>query len=420
VSSAITIVTSIVPAATGKAYRLEPDGNLTKHVTASITRANGLTVKVPTAADMVTVLRKTTETNNEALILSSFLNDNVHGKSFEIVTEGALESLLGQKVGEEGIYGVNGKRMAARVKRGMLSSSWILLDFDSPLGMPDQWKTLAIRERLTFLEKVLPGISKCERIELRSSSARVITGSGAPPDRTHAFVRVSHASKIEVLREYLKVVTVIEGLSFETPRRSRKEPGKVIGREHRTLIDLAVLVPGRLVFNAKPDVSQAQGYHVIDAGIRLVNRGGGPLDISAVKLPDKPELARYRNKTGTTVTFSKGARLQSVVRGPLTMETEIEVCGVVKALAEWTADMKPGDKLRCETPFRASNSEAAFIAMGEDGSVILHDVGTSTTYPLTPTFPDDQEDEETGQKAAGNGSSPKEEGEDSEAPDETD
>jgi hypothetical protein len=44
--------------------------------------------------------------------------------------------------------------------------------------------------------------------------------------------------------------------------------------------------------------------------------------------------------------------------------------------------MKPGEKLRCEAPFRESSSEAAFIRIGDDGQPFVHDSGNSTTYRL--------------------------------------
>ena len=68
-------------------------------------------------------------------------------------------------------------------------------------------------------------------------------------------------------------------------------------------------------------------------------------------------------------------------------DTEIESRGVVKPLSEWLAGMEVGEKLRCEAPFRASISEAAFIRKDGDTSAILYDSGTSTTYPLMGTFP---------------------------------
>jgi hypothetical protein len=284
-STAITIVTSIVPSTTGKAYRLEPDGNLTKHVIASIAHANAVTVEVRTADEMMKVLHQTTDTTNQALILDSLGNND--GKPFEIVTKAELTSLLGRRVGERGVYEINGRRVAARLKRGMQPSIWALLDADNPEGMPDELKNLTLAERLARLEKLLPRISSCERIELRSSSARVINGSGLPGERTHALIRVSDPSKIEVVREYLKIETVNEGLSFRSPRYSSKEPGKIVGYGQRTLIDLAVLLSGRLVFNAKPDVSNAPGYSVIDAGIRLINPGCGLSTLAASSFPTR-------------------------------------------------------------------------------------------------------------------------------------
>jgi AAA domain len=40
------------------------------------------------------------------------------------------------------------------------------------------------------------------------------------------------------------------------------------------------------------------------------------------------------------------------------------------------------DKLRCQTPFRASSSYAAFIARDSRGNPFIHDVGTNTTHRL--------------------------------------
>ena len=66
------------------------------------------------------------------------------------------------------------------------------------------------------------------------------------------------------------------------------------------------------------------------------------------------------------------------------MATEIEVSGEVKTLAQWVDHMKTHklDKLRCEAPFRASESEAAFIGFRRDGSPFVWDSGTSTSYRL--------------------------------------
>jgi hypothetical protein len=172
------------------------------------------------------------------------------------------------------------------------------------------------------------------------------------------------------------------------------EPGKVIENEQRTLIDLAVILGGRIVFEAGPDVSKAPGYKVIPAGARIVNPGGGVLDIGAIELPDATALARYRQKTGQLVSFgARRGNLSVTVRNVLKLETEIEVSGVVKPLSEWLAGIMVGEKLRCEAPFRASTSEAAFVRKDGEADAMLYDSGTSTTYPLMATFPDISDEE---------------------------
>jgi energy-coupling factor transporter ATP-binding protein EcfA2 len=406
-ASTITILTSIGPPTLGKRFKLEPDGSLTKTTFASIWKAKALMAEIPTAKAMLAVLEQVTQSSNQALVLNGFKNGIV-GQPFSIMTKDELARLLGEPVGDEGVYNVEDSELiAARLKRSVSPSAWILFDADNPPGMPAEWASLDIGERLKLLEPVLPGVSACERVECLSSSARVIkTGAKTSPRATHAFVLVSHPERIGVMREYLKIATVIAGLSFPSPRYSRSEPGKVISHEHRTLNDLAVWVLARIVFEAKPDVSEAPGYAVISAGARIVNSGAGVLDIGSIKLPDAAALTHYEKSTGHVVSFSaKSGNLTVVARNVLKGDTEIESDGVFKPLSEWLAGMTVGEKLRCETPFRASESEAAFIVKNSDTEAMLFDSGTGTTYPFS-TFPDDiatldlPEDDEPSKKAA--------------------
>ena len=118
------------------------------------------------------------------------------------------------------------------------------------------------------------------------------------------------------------------------------------------------------MFCAKPDISRAQGYHCDDADIAIVDEVD-MLDLSALKLPDESALHSYGQKTGIklAVSISGNGSLSTVSRGQLTLDTEIESRGVIRTLREHIADMKPGDKLRCEAPFRESSSEAAFVGL---------------------------------------------------------
>ena len=66
----------------------------------------------------------------------------------------------------------------------------------------------------------------------------------------------------------------------------------------------------------------------------------------------------------------------------LTLETEIEVKGIVRPFSDWVSGLTPGDKIRCEAPFRESQSEAAFIRLPEFGPPFVYDIGNATKYIL--------------------------------------
>ena len=392
-AATITVVTSINPAHPGKTFTLQPDGALTKTTRVDIIEATAVMIDAPNGQALLAVLEPMTRSTNQVLILDNFKNWAL-GQPFRIVTEKKLQYLRGLPpdvpVDDEGVTIVENKPVAARLKRGMAPSAWIMIDVDLE-GMPVEWEALTIGERLEMFEPFLPGASTVERVECLSSSARVVkAGSkGGPFFATHAFLRISNPERKDELREYIRIAAVTAGMAFRSPRCSKKD-GRVIGQEWRTVIDLAVILIGRVSIENAPDVSNAPGYKAIPAGAKIVNPGGGVLDISALKLPDAAALAAYKQKTGLSVSFSgAGGNLSAIVKGVLKLETEIEVKGVVKPLFEWLARMTVREKLRCEAPFRASMSEAAFIRKDGDADAIVYDSGTNTTYPLMGEFPDD-------------------------------
>ena len=389
--SYITVIKSMRPASLGKRYEVGADGELTKQAVANILAGDAVAVWTMSASKLVKLLDLASESNNLALMPGRFFGAK-KSDTVRIVTEAELAKLLGCTDGNApgGVQIIDDGEYAARLKRGIEASQWILLDADNPTGIPDAWASMSMQERLDLLEPIIPGIGTCERVEYRASSARVVRAGERPPGATHAWVQISDASKLELLRERVKVQMQLTGLSFPCPRYS-KQTGEVIGSEARTVIDLAVWVPGRLVFCSQPFVS-AEGYYVTDAGVTIVNPGGGVLDVSSIELPSNCDLSALREKTGQKLNFSiSGGSLIVKDRTSLKWDTPIEVRGVVRSLREVVSDMGPNDKLRCETPFRSSQSEAAFIRIQPDGLPMLHDVGTSTTYVLS----DDSRNTET-------------------------
>ena len=113
------------------------------------------------------------------------------------------------------------------------------------------------------------------------------------------------------------------------------------------------------------------------------------LDLSFLKPPEPTTLRDYRQKTGIELNlkFGTNGSLSTISRGPLTLNTEIERRGEVRRLREWLDIMAQQgiDHLRCEAPFRASSSEAAFIRRTGTERGFVHDVGNGTTYLLDET-----------------------------------
>lgn len=377
----ITIIKSENPSRVCKEYSKDQNGKIIKSVVANVTKGVCVSKDASTAQEMVKWLELVT--SRDDLVLCSGLWDGDEGEKFELLPEHELAKMLGSEIGKVagGVLEHEGRLISARLKRGIKPSSWVLLDADNPVGIPDEWAMMSISERLVLWEKLLPNISKCERIELRGSSARVINGSGSQK-ATHAWIRVSDPKKISLMKAYLTVEMVIKGVSFQYKKHSRVDPCKVVGIESRSVFDLAVFDTGRLVFTAKPTVLM-DGYSVDDAGIVIVNEGAGPLDIDWITRPVE-SLHKYRELTGINmdVSMSNDGYLSVHNSGQLTLETEIVSKGVVKSLADWAMGLRVGEKLRCESPFRESASEAGFIKIGDDGLPFVHDVGNGTTYQL--------------------------------------
>ena len=244
-----------------------------------------------------------------------------------------------------------------------------------------------IQQRMEMWDAILPGISRVTRVELRGSSARVVKEGDPGRGATHAWLRVRDPSRIALMKAHLGVEMVNRGLSFDFKKHSRTS-GAVVGVEHRGVFDLAVFDTGRLVFCAQPDTRRAPGHRCDDANVTIVD-GVDVLDLSFLKPPEPTALHDYRQKTGIELNLKIGTNgsLSTISRGPLTLNTEIERRGEVRPLREWLDIMAHQgiDHLRCEAPFRASSSEAAFIRRTGTECGFVHDVGNGTTYLLDET-----------------------------------
>jgi hypothetical protein len=177
-------------------------------------------------------------------------------------------------------------------------------------------------------------------------------------------------------------MSVTQGISFKFEKMSSLFKDKVTGIEHRTVIDLATLDTGRLIFNAEPDVDIA-GATIRGADPIIVNQGNGVLDISHLTTPTKHQLNKYKDvaNISLSMSMSDSGSLNIISEGQLTMETEITSKGITKTLKEWVSE-ESFTKMRCESPFRESHSEAGFINLDTNGKPYVYDVGNGVKYLL--------------------------------------
>lgn len=112
---------------------------------------------------------------------------------------------------------------------------------------------------------------------------------------------------------------------------------------------------------------------------------GGRFDSSQVPAPPLSAVEQAAGELNLQVKVkSRADGIISIAAQDLSWDTELETrhgtMTVRDALA--TEEFLASGKLRCQTPFRDSDSEAAFLGRCKDGRPFVHDTGTATTHWL--------------------------------------
>jgi hypothetical protein len=367
-----------------KTYTKNADGSVAKTSAANITHAEANSVPVRTAQDLVRLLEDITESTSDVLVPSVWNGDEK--TSFQVRTRGAVAALFPDQ--KDALTSLtrhaDGQLYGARVKDSLTNSAWVLLDADNAPGMPVEWCEFDIAQRLELWEKFLPNISKSERVELRSTSSRVSEIGVAAGRKSHAWIRISDPSKLHMLRAFIGVEMTMHGADFASPNRSRST-GEIISSTRKSVFDLAVFDTARIVFCAQPIV-KSESLQLHDAGIEIVNPGGGAFDVSNIEMPSLTRQTEYSAATNISTRMSQNGLFVATSQTRLSWGMPVEVNGQTNSLEYWFASMGSADKLRCESPFRASNSQAAFIGKTNSGNPFIYDSGDSTSYYLESPF----------------------------------
>jgi RecA-family ATPase len=399
---ALTIIQSLKPDNVGKIYSYN-GSKLIKKAAAAMIEGRGKTVHVPDAKSLFELLHEITSSKN--LVICNGVFRGAGTEEFLVFTEKRFLKIVEADGGDfKAIIGagrlyrvkggpLTGKLVGARLKALQEPSNWVLIDADEPGGFPEEWRPLSLQQRLELLEPVAPGISTAERVELRGSSARVVKRGEQPGQPSHAWICTKDADDMARAAVSLMVHATNAGVAFKSPRRS-KLTQEIVGYSPRTSIDLATWHTGRLNFDSQPTVL-AECYEVADAGITIVNPGGGIFQSRRVATVTADVRGLFEKNTGHRIEISgRGDSLRIYETSMLSLDTPIERRGETKPLRDWLEHMEANSltKLRCEAPFRESRSEAAYIRH-QGGNTFVYDSGTSTSHLLL-IWPDGDDDDD--------------------------
>lgn len=339
---------------------------------------------VPSVDALAAVLGQVSEDPHAAIINAGFPGIPI-GEEFAILSERQFAARLGLSGREEqiGIHELQheGRTLKAvgRFKDNTIPSRWQILDRDVDAQTPAQFgDELDFAGWMAMVERLLPGVAAAPSLRTGSSSSRVML-NGVPVGRGngHVWVQVADARDVERLREALKVRAAELGMTWLKLNKHGRAGALT------TLFDLSVLVQGRLVFCGRP--MAGDGMQVVAQRIDIL-ASGTPVDTSGIVLPDSETVRRITREAGVEMTVRNGKRGSLAIDAyNLTLDTAIEmsngrVVTVGDAIKLLGSDC---DKLRCQTPFRSSESMAGVLRKsGQDGRPCLFDVGTGTTHWL--------------------------------------
>lgn len=395
VSSAIITVVRDPDHFLGKRFDTNPDGSISKSSNVRLSFGIAVQHHVPTQAALAELLKSVGSDPHAAITNASFAGIEI-GEEFIILSESEIKKQLGIPTGDrerqQGVHSVNYNgttyKAVGRFKENVRPSNWQLLDRDVDSHTPEKYVGLTTEAWLMALASIIPGVDKVSYVETPSSSSRVSRdGQPVGQGNGHVWLYVSDPDDIERFRSGLIIRAAQAEMTWLKPRYSSSEEGKVVGNSLTTIVDASVLTPGRLVFDGQPTVSAEFTVSPLNAVVH--QREHVALDTAAATLPDAKAIKEITRKAGVEMTARMGSNGLKFTANDLTLDSEIEtkLFGIMTVRGL----IKKGttEKIRCQTPFRASESWAAFYSVNPDGIPFVYDNGTSTTHWLNEFEVDD-------------------------------
>ena len=374
----------------GKRFTLDAEGKVEKSPSIETSFCYARMVRVPSHATLAKLLAQVAEDEHLAIINSQFKGVEV-GERFIILSEAEIERRYGLKGRAQtaGVHPVANDpegctKAVGRFGENVEPSAWQILDRDMDEHTPAEFVAMGFDAWLEQVDKLLPGVVGVDRVRAHSTSSRVHSnGQPVGGGNGHTWIRLSNPQDVERIRQLLPVQAMVAGLSWLKPRFSRKT-GEVVGHSPMTIIDPSVWSKARVIFVGKP-VVDGVGLSVGEQCIEHVaGLTGEVLATDALRLPPPDQVREITKAAGAEMHVRSGGGGLAMDAYDLTLAMEIEIKGQgLMTVAEAAEILEPGRKMRCQTPFRASDSFAGvFSRSDKDGRLFVFDTGTNTTHWL--------------------------------------
>lgn len=372
----------------GKHFNLNPDGAVNKISSVNVSCGMAVMHRVETHDELAALLIKVGNDPHAAIINAAFDGIAV-GEEFAILSEREIEKQFGiprsDRDRQKGIHEImlDGKPLKAtgRFKENVRPSRWQIIDRDIDQHTPAEFTEMSDEEWLSAMDKILPGLGMVSYVRTASTSSRVLRdGQPVGAGNGHFWIKVANPHDIERVRTASIVQAANLSMTWQKPRYSGTEPGKVVGKSLTTIFDPSVWTPGRLIFIGKPVVSEGL---TVTPPLADVHQGGNDtLDTAAIVLPDAATVRRITRKAGIEMDVQASGKGLRITAHNLTLGTEIDTEDHGQmTVRQIVVDGIPAKK-RCQTPYRNSNSFAAFMGFGADGAPFVYDAGTGITHWL--------------------------------------
>lgn len=359
----------------GKYFRLMPDGTINKTSAVAVARGIACQFVVPDHDTLQEVLRIVSDNPHAAIINAGWKHAEI-GEQFVFLSK---RELLRMGRDPEAVTTSNAMTAFARLKDHANPSTWQLLDRDENQFTPEWAASQSFSEWRMNLDRILPGVAKVRMLRAYSSSARVLRADGSVVGcgNGHVWIKIMDAADAERTRTAILARALEHKLTWTKPHIS-KTTGQECGRGSATIVDPSVWTTGRLIFVGCPTCST--DLKITAQQFEQVRGDSDALDTSKSVI-SVLKTFRAAAKQGIPLRLSRHRTGFSSVIQNLHLGTEIELeDGIVKTVNNLMLNFT--GKVRCQAPFRASSSMAAFFSINGNGEPFVFDSGTDTIHTL--------------------------------------